>query len=84
MPGIAEEFVEEAVDCLAREERVVLEELDDEIGVNLTRFPISHESVIAYLRQILASPKSVRFPKADEVVGESQVLARQYAGRGTA
>ena len=30
--GIAEEFVEEAVDCLAREERVVLEELDDEIG----------------------------------------------------
>ena len=66
--GIAEEFVEEAVDCLAREERVVLEELDDEIGVYLTRFHHYESKIAYYLRRILASPKSVRFPKADEVV----------------
>ncbi|WP_431639298.1 RecD-like DNA helicase YrrC [Bilophila wadsworthia] len=66
--GIAEEFVEEAVDCLAREERVVLEELDDEIGVYLTRFYHYESKIAYYLRRILASPKSVRFPKADEVV----------------
>ena len=66
--GIAEEFVEEAVDCLACEERVVLEELDDEIGVYLTRFHHYESKIAYYLRRILASPKSVRFPKADEVV----------------
>ena len=66
--GIAEEFVEEAVDCLAREERVVLEELDDEIGVYLTRFHHYESKIAYYLRRILASPKSVRVPKADEVV----------------
>lgn len=62
--GIAEEFVEEAVDCLAREERVVLEELDDEIGVYLTRFHLTNRRLPYYLRRILASPKSVPVPKS--------------------
>lgn len=66
--GIAAEFVEEAVDSLAREERVVLEELDDEVGVYLTRFHHYESKIAYYLRRILASPKSVRFPKPDEVV----------------
>ena len=45
-----------------------LEELDDEIGVYLTRFHHYESKIAYYLRRILASPKSVRFPKADEVV----------------
>lgn len=66
--GIAEELVEEAVDVLVREERAVLEELDDEVGVYLTRFHHYESKIAYYLRRILASPKSVRFPKPDEVV----------------
>ena len=46
----------------------MLEELDDEIGVYLTRFHHYESKIAYYLRRILASPKSVRFPKADEVV----------------
>ena len=81
--GIAEEFVEEAVDCLAREERVVLEELDDEIGVYLTRFHHYESKIAYYLRRILASPKSVPVPQATKW-WRSRVPARHYAGRGTA
>ena len=66
--GIAEELVEEAVDVLVREERAVLEELDDEVGVYLMRFHHYESKIAYYLRRILASPKSVRFPKPDEVV----------------
>ncbi|MEI3478899.1 MAG: helix-hairpin-helix domain-containing protein [Bilophila sp.] len=66
--GIAEELVEEAVDVLVREERAVLEELDDKVGVYLTRFHHYESKIAYYLRRILASPKSVRFPKPDEVV----------------
>ena len=64
----AEDPVEEAIDVLIQEERAVAEDLDGDIGIYLTRFHHYESKIAFYLRRIIASPKSVRFPKPDEVV----------------
>lgn len=65
---VAEEMVEEAIDSLAREERVVLEQLDDHVGVYIARYHHYESKIAYYLRRILASPKSVSFPDPDALV----------------
>lgn len=66
--GVPEELVEEAIDDLALEQRVILEELDEHVAVYLTRFHLYESKIAFYLRRILASPKSVRFPNAHQAV----------------
>jgi exodeoxyribonuclease V alpha subunit len=71
--GIEEEIVREAVTCLAREERVVLEELHDERdapfqAVYLGRFHHYETQVAHYLRRILHSPKSVHFEEPEKLL----------------
>jgi len=67
---IAYEAVESAIDDLETEERVVLEEFEDHVGVYLSRLHHYETKISYYLHRILNSPKSVRFPKADEAVDE--------------
>lgn len=66
--GTGPELVEEAIDVLVQEERVVLEDLDGETAIYLTRFHHYESKIAFYLNRILASPKSVRFPDAEALV----------------
>ncbi len=66
--GTGPEPVEEAIDVLVQEERVVLEELDGEVAIYLSRFHHYESKIAFYLNRILASPKSVRFPAPEELV----------------
>ncbi len=66
--GTGPELVEEAIDVLVQEERVILEDLDGEVGIYLTRFHHYESQIAFYLNRILASPKSVRFPASEELV----------------
>ena len=66
--GTADHLVEEALDVLEREERIVQEDLDGDIGIYLSRYHHYESRMAFYLRRILASPKSVRFPDADTLV----------------
>ena len=65
---VADGLVEAAIDQLEREERVVLEDLGDRIGVYLSRLHHYETKIAFYLQRILHSPKSVRFPRPDEAV----------------
>ncbi|MEG2005368.1 MAG: AAA family ATPase, partial [Bilophila sp.] len=65
---VAAEQVETALDDLAQEERVVLEQLDDQVGVYISRFHHYESKIAFYLHRILASPKSVSFPDPDGLV----------------
>lgn len=66
--GTGPELVEEAIDVLVQEERVILEDLDGEVGIYLTRFHHYESQIAFYLNRILASPKSVHFPASEELV----------------
>ena len=71
--GVETETVRLAVRALEREERVVVEELDngeDEPfkAVYLSRFHHYESRIAHYLRRILRSPKSVRFPDPEELL----------------
>lgn len=67
---IATDLVEDAISLLEREERVVLEELDDHTGIYLTRFHHYESRIAFYLQRILHSPKSVRFENSERTVEE--------------
>lgn len=60
------DLVEEAIRSLEREERVVVETMDDVEGVFLSRYHHYESKIAYYLKRLLASPKSVHFdnPKA--------------------
>jgi len=62
------------VDQLVLEERAVLEDLDGEEGVYLTRFHHYESKIAFYLQRILRSPKAVRFSNVDAAV--ERVVAR--------
>ncbi len=64
--GVETELVRGAVDSLVLDERVVLEDLEDDGGekmraVYLSRFHHYESNIAHYLRRILRSPKSTRF-----------------------
>ncbi len=71
---IAPDLVQAAVDQLVLEERAVLEDLDGEEGVYLTRFHHYESKIAFYLQRILRSPKAVRFSNVDAAV--ERVVAR--------
>ena len=62
------DLVEDAIHSLEREERVVLEDLGEGVGVFLTRFHHYETKIAYYLRRVLASPKAVHFENPDAVV----------------
>lgn len=64
--GIETEIIRSAVSALSREERLVIDDLEDDDGnafqaVYLGRFHHYETSIAHYLRRILRSPKSTRF-----------------------
>lgn len=63
-------LVEDSLDELEREERIVIEEMDGEVGVFLTRFHHCESKTAFYLQRLLHSPKSVRLPDPDALVEE--------------
>ena len=67
-------LVDEALDKLRMDERIVIENLGDHEGVYLIRNHIYESKIAFYLKRLLASPKSVRFPDAKKSVRE--VLSR--------
>ncbi len=58
---ITYDMVENALDGLERQERIVCEEMDGEMGIFLSRFYHYESKIAHYLKRILYSPKSVRF-----------------------
>ena len=70
-------LVEDSLDALELEERIVVEEMDGEIGIFLTRFHHCESKTAFYLQRLLHSPKSVRFPDpeglVEEVVGKLDI-----------
>ncbi|MDL2207298.1 ATP-dependent RecD-like DNA helicase [Desulfovibrio sp. OttesenSCG-928-M16] len=71
--GVETALVRTALTALAREERLVLDELEDEQGatftaVYLARFHHYESRIAHYLRRILHSPKSVRFAEPEKTL----------------
>jgi len=64
------ELVVDAIALLVREERVVLEELSDHVGIYLSRYHHYESKIAYYITRLLHSPKSVSFEKPKETVAE--------------
>lgn len=65
---IAHDMVDAAIDELEREERVVIDDLDGEQGIYISRLYHYESKISYYVQRLLASPKSVRFVQEDEAV----------------
>ncbi len=65
---IGADLVQEALDHLEMEERVVLEELQGHVGVYLSRYHHYESRIAFYLHRLLHSPKAIRFPKDKDLV----------------
>ncbi len=65
---ISYDLLEDAIDSLEREERIVCEPLQDEVGIYLTKYYHYESKIAFYLKRILNSPKSVHFKNATEIV----------------
>ncbi len=63
-------LLDEAVDSLVFDERLVLEEMDGVEGVFLKRYYHYESKIAFYLTRILRSPKSVRLPDPDKLCDE--------------
>lgn len=78
--GVETAIVDSAVAALAREERIVIDELADASGsifraVYLGRFHYYESNIAHYLRRLLHSPKSVSFPEPEKLLsGVLQML----------
>ncbi len=68
---IAPPLLEEAIDVLQREERVVQEEMADCVGVYLARFHSYESGISHYLQRILRTPKSVVISDAQALVDDT-------------
>ena len=61
-------LVDESIQDLEREERVVIEDFGDHEGVYLSRFHHYESKIAFYLKRIASSPKSVRFISPTDAV----------------
>lgn len=68
---IEEILIEEALQKLELEERIVMEEMDGVMGVYLSRFHRYESGISHYLQRIIASPKAVSCPNPDALVDET-------------
>ena len=64
-------LVSDALKLLEDEQRVVLEDFGDHTGVYLSRFHHYESKIAFYLRRIMASPKSIRFPDSKKAVKQA-------------
>ncbi|MDR2695120.1 MAG: ATP-dependent RecD-like DNA helicase, partial [Deltaproteobacteria bacterium] len=67
---IAPGLLDEAVEALLGEERLVAEDLDGTEGIFLRRFHHCESRIAYYLTRILRSPKSARLPDPDGLIGK--------------
>lgn len=69
--NIREDLVEDAVDTLEREERVIVEELSNgQVAVYRSRYHAYESGISTYIKKILGSPKTVQLKAPDEIVEE--------------
>lgn len=69
--NIRADLVEDAIDTLEREERVVVEELSNgQVAVYRSRFYAYETGISTYIKKILGSPKTVLIKDPDELVDE--------------
>ncbi|MBQ3892624.1 MAG: ATP-dependent RecD-like DNA helicase [Mailhella sp.] len=68
------DLADSAIDDLAMDERVVIEDLGEHMGVYLSRFHYYESTIAYYMRRLISSPKSVCLPQAKRLVGD--VLSR--------
>lgn len=67
--NIRADLVEDAIDTLEREERVVVEELSNgQVAVYRSRYHAYESGISAYIKKILGSPKTVLIKDPDETV----------------
>ncbi len=72
--SIPENLADDAIEDLAMDERVVLEDLGDHQAVYLSRFHYYESTIAYYMRRLIRSPKSVCLPQAKRIVED--VLSR--------
>ncbi len=65
---ITYDMVENAIEGIERQERIVCEEMEGEVGIFLTRFHHYESKIAHYLKRILHSPKSVRFDNPEALL----------------
>jgi exodeoxyribonuclease V alpha subunit len=69
--NIRADLVENAIESLEREERVVIEELSNgQVAVYRTRFHAYESGISTYIKKILGSPKTVLIKNPNEIVEE--------------
>ena len=61
-------LVEEALKNLVSEERIIIDDLDDEKGVYLTRHYTYESKIAFYLKRLLNSPRAVQFKNPQAIV----------------
>lgn len=67
--NIRADLVEDAIDTLEREERVIVEELSNgQVAVYRSRYHAYESGISTYIKKILGSPKTVHIPNPDEIV----------------
>lgn len=67
--NIRADLVENAIDTLEREERVIVEELSNgQVAVYRSRYHAYESGISTYIKKILGSPKTVHIPNPDEIV----------------
>ncbi len=65
---IPHDMVEGAIVSIQRQERIIVEEMEGELGVFLSRYHHYESKISFYLKRILNSPKSVRIEDASALV----------------
>lgn len=69
--NIRADLVENAIEVLEREDRVVIEELSNgQVAVYRTRFHAYESGISTYIKKILGSPKTVLIKNPNEIVEE--------------
>lgn len=69
--NIRADLVEDAIETLEREERVVIEELSNgQVAVYRSRFHAYESGISTYIKKILGSPKTVLIKNPNEIVEE--------------
>lgn len=66
--GIEHQCIEDAIEQLKKEERVICEVLDEHIGIYLTRYHHYESQIAFYLQRILHSPKSIQVKNTDDTI----------------
>ncbi|EGY26242.1 hypothetical protein DA2_1615 [Desulfovibrio sp. A2] len=67
---IRADLVEDSLRTLEIEERIVIEEMDGELGIFLSRYHHYETKIAYYLQRVLRSPKAVRFDDPEAIIAK--------------